>query len=136
MPISLQVKQKIQTYPTRASRQLQAIRCLIYQTAKEFKLGDIEETLKWNEPSYLINGGSTIRMDWKRENPEQIGIYFNCNTTLIDTFRELYPDIFKFEGNRAILLSISKSLPDTELKHCISLALMYHKLKHLPLLGN
>lgn len=135
MPIPAHVNQKIQTYPLKASSQFLTIRQLIYETAEEFKLGGIEETLKWNEPSYLIKGGSTIRIAWKSNTPTQIGVYFNCKTTLVETIRELYPDIFVFEGNRAILFDISKPLPEAELKHCFSLALMYHKLKHLPLLG-
>ena len=42
---------------------------------------------------------------------------------------------FKFDGNRAIVFDKSDKLPSTELKHCISLALTYHSVKHLPMLG-
>ena len=31
--------------------------------------------------------------------------------------------------------SLKNKIPKTELKHCISLALKYHKVKKLPLLG-
>ncbi len=96
---------------------------------------DLEETLKWGEPSYLTKGGSALRMDWKEKAPEQYAIYFNCNTSLVATFKEVYGDVFAFEGNRAIVFGETDQLPTDELKHCISLALTYHRAKHLPMLG-
>ena len=62
-------------------------------------------------------------------------MYFNCNTSLVDKFRELYGDVFMFEGNRAIVFGEADEIPVAELKHCISLALTYHRVKRLPLLG-
>ena len=62
-------------------------------------------------------------------------MYFNCNTSLVDTFKELYGDLFNFEGNRAIVFNETDELVVNELKHCISLALTYHRVKRLPLLG-
>jgi hypothetical protein len=54
---------------------------------------------------------------------------------LVGTFKELYPKKFKFEANRAIIFDIEQQLPIHELKHCISMSLNYHKIKHLPLLS-
>ena len=71
-----------------------------YQPSRSLSMADSE----WGEPSYLVKGGSTIRMDWKKANPEQYAMYFHCKTKLVDTFKELYQDVFKFEGNRAIIL--------------------------------
>ncbi len=95
----------------------------------------MEETLKWGEPSYLTKGGSTIRMDWKQKSPHQYALYFNCNTSLVETFKSLYRGFFTFEGNRAIVFCETDELPVDALKHCVSLALRYHRLKHQPLLG-
>ena len=95
----------------------------------------LEETLKWGEPSYLTNGGSTIRIGWKKSRPDNYAMYFNCNTKLVDTFKELYSDLFEFEGNRAIVFHRNDAVPARAVKHCIELALRYHKIKHLPLLG-
>ena len=86
-------------------------------------------------PSYLTKHGSTIRMDWKKSQPDQYVVYFNCKTKLIDTFKEIYTDKFNFEGNRAIVFNIKDKVPINELKHCFSLSLTYHKIKHLPMLG-
>ena len=112
------------------------LRQLVLDTAAETEGVDVlAETLKWGEPSYLTKGGSTVRMDWKVRAPDQYAIYFNCNTLLVDTFKEVYRDVFAFEGNRAIVFGAADELPVDELKHCVSLALTYHRVKHLPLLG-
>ncbi len=67
--------------------------------------------------------------------PGQYAICFHCKTRLIETFREHYGDMLQFESNRAIIFDMEASVPVDEVKHCISLALSYHKVKHLPLLG-
>jgi hypothetical protein len=113
-----------------------ALRELVIQTAREIEdLEILEETLKWGEPSYITKNGSTIRMDWKESKPDEYAMYFHCQTKLFDTFRELYRDQFKFEGNRALVFKCDENVAVNELRHCISIALNYHKVKHLPLLG-
>jgi hypothetical protein len=129
------VKQKYESYPSKAQIIFLKIRDAIFEVAHADGVGSIEETLKWGEPSYLVKGGSTIRMDWKPKNPNQISVYFNCKTTLVETFKEIFGDVFRYEGNREIVLLLSEELPLAELKICISLSLRYHKIKSLPLLG-
>jgi hypothetical protein len=124
-----------QNYPLKARQKLLKVRGYILSTAAEFDLGEIEETLKWGEPSYLVKKGSTVRIAWSDKKPEQYGIYFNCQTTLVETIKEVYGDLFQYDGNRTIVFNTSDSIPTQELKHCLSLALRYHNLKHLPLLG-
>lgn len=114
---------------------LASLRALILQTAQEYALGPVEESVKWGEQSFSTEGGSAVRIDWKPKSPEQCFIFFHCQTRLIETFREIYGDVFQYDGKRAIVLNLSRELPVGELKHCLSLALQYHKLKHLPLLG-
>ncbi|MCE2489371.1 MAG: DUF1801 domain-containing protein [Anaerolineae bacterium] len=112
------------------------LRQLVLDTASETAgVGKLEEALRWGEPAYITKGGSTLRMDWKGRVPNQYAMYFNCNTSLVPVFREIYGEVFTFEGNRAIVFDKSDELPVDELKHCISLALTYHRVKHLPLLG-
>jgi len=101
-------------------------------------VGRLKETLKWGQPSYLTaetGSGSTIRIDRVKpaDKPkggsgdgERYAIYFHCQTTLVPTFRQLYPEAFDFSGNRAILLDPDRPLPEAELRHCIALALTYH----------
>ncbi len=125
-----------ESYPPPMQEKLGVLRQLILDTAAELDEVDaIEETLKWGEPSYLTKGGSTIRIAWKASNAEHYAMFFNCRTQLVETFRELYGETFRFEGNRAIVFHGTEAIPFNELKHCISLALTYHRRKKLPLLG-
>jgi hypothetical protein len=123
-------------YPEPMRKKMMRLRQLVLDTASETEGVDApEETLKWGEPSYLTKDGSTIRMDWKARAPDQYAMYFNCNTSLVATFKAVYGDVFTFEDNRAIVFGETDEFPVDELKHCISLALTYHRVKHLPLLG-
>ena len=109
---------------------LAELRRLIFATAAETPvIGELTETLKWGEPSYTPKRpriGSSVRLGVTKEG--RVAAYFICHTNLVDRFREIYPDTFAFEGNRAILLDPSAPLPESELKHCFAMALTY-KLK-------
>ncbi len=105
------------------------LRELIFETAKQTEgVRQLEETLKWNEPSYVTTkpkSGNTIRIN-RIKNSKKYAIYFNCQTTLVSTFRQIYPTEFKYDGNRAIIFNLEEKVPVKELSHCISLALTYH----------
>ena len=135
--ISEQVANAIVDYPPKAKSVFKAVRKLVINAAKELVgLEKTAETLKWGEPSFLAEGGSTVRMKWTQKQPDQFYLYFNCNSILVETFKELYQNDFSFDGNRAISFPIEDKIPAAALQHCISMALQYHKLKKLPLLGN
>lgn len=114
---------------------MESLRELIYEVASKTEgVGELEETLKWAEPSYLTSkskSGTTIRIDWKSKFPDQIGIYVSCNTNLISTFRNILRNDLQFEGNRAVILPIHKPLPRKQLMICIQMALRYHLDKNL-----
>ncbi|EJG0725907.1 DUF1801 domain-containing protein [Vibrio parahaemolyticus] len=129
------VKDRFDEYPENARVRLEELRNLVFQVASELELGEVDETLKWGEPSYSVKTGSSLRMDWKLKSPNNYYLFFNCQTKLVDTFRELYGDELVFQGNRAIVLSLSKPLPETVIKSCLELALTYHQRKNQPLLG-
>lgn len=123
-------------YPETVKKHMLNLRKLVLETAETLEGLDIlEETLKWGEPSYLTKHGSTLRVDWKPKTPSQYAVYFKCTSKLVETFRIIYKDVFEFEGNRAIVFQLNTKIPETELKQCIQLALTYHKVKKLPLLG-
>ena len=130
------VKDIFDRYPKSVQSQMINLRALVLEAASEIEgLEKLEETLKWGEPSYLTKHGSTVRMDWKIKKPQQFALYFKCTSRLVETFRIIYGDKFQFEGNRAIVFQLKDKVPKKELKQCISLALTYHQMKHLPLLG-
>lgn len=124
------VEPKFQTYPEEIKAKLNYLRNLIIETATENDaIAEIEETLKWGEPSYLAKKGSTIRIDWKPKTPDQYAMYFKCTSKLVPTFRARYRGLFKFEKNRAIVFDLNDKIPKKELKACIALALTYHSVK-------
>ena len=69
------VTEKFDSYPDHIRDRLLYLRRLILEAASELEdIGEIEETLKWGEPSYITKPGSTIRIDWKKSNPQQVAI--------------------------------------------------------------
>lgn len=123
-------------YPDEIRPKMMKLRQLILDAAEsEERVTKLEETLKWGEPSYLTKHGSTIRMDWKEKAPDQVAIYFKCTSKLVPTFREVFGETFRFEGNRAIVFGLEEEIPEAELKACIRAGLMYHKVKGKEWLG-
>ena len=123
-------------YPDGIREKIENLRRLVFETANEIKeITQLEETLNWGEPSYLAKKGSTIRIDWKTKSPEQYAMYFSCSTTLVETFKKVYGEIFEFEGKRAIVFQLEDEIPEKEFKNCIRAALTYHRVKNLDKLG-
>lgn len=122
-------------YPDSVRDKMLHLRRMVEEVAWEIGLTDLEETLKWGEPSFLAKKGSTIRMDWKAKNPSQYAMYFKCTSKLVPSFRQVYDGLFDYEGNRAIVFQLDEEVPESELKDCIQAALTYHQVKNLPLLG-
>ena len=106
-----------------------ALRRLIFDTANVTNgVGALEETIKWGQVSYLTSeskSGSTIRIDQVKSATNQYAVFFHCQTNLVETFRELYPEL-TYGGNRSILLDGAKQFPKGALRHCVALALTYH----------
>src|ERR1700712_896330 len=125
------VAQTFASYPPKARRKLLAMRELIFKTAAATEgVGALEETLKWGEPAYLTSvskSGSTVRIAWKKQNPTQYAMYFNCQTTLVDTFRSWFPHELSYDGNRAIVFDVDDQMPTDSVAHCVEAALTYHR---------
>jgi hypothetical protein len=119
--------------PKPIKARLLALRRLILDTAsKTTGVGELEETLKWGQPSYLTRetkSGSTIRIDRVKSSANQVALYFHCQTDLVATFRELYRNELTTAGNRAVILGAEGEIPEAALRHCIALALTYHLRK-------
>ena len=127
------VEVKFAGYPPRLRDKLLRLRRLIFETAAATAgVGELEETLKWGQPSYLTlrpKTGSTIRIDRADPAGARYAMYFHCQSRLVETFRELYPDRFRFEGNRSLVFALDDPVPEGALRHCIALALTYHHNK-------
>ncbi len=132
MQINPGVADVMNSYPAPIRTALMQVRELIFVKAADEGVGPLTETLKWGEPAYLTDvtkAGSTIRLGWKPDSPAHYAIYFNCRTTLVDTFRTIFADELEFTGNRAIILDAGLPLPRRHLRICIAMALTYHRAK-------
>ena len=119
-------------YPNNLRAKLLRLRELIFEVAAETPgVGSIEECLKWGEPAYLTTNtksGSTVRIAWKKSQPDQYSMYFICTTNLVETFRSMFPSDFQYEGNRAINFKAEEAIPEDALRICIAAALT-HRLR-------
>ncbi|PZL72821.1 hypothetical protein CI088_10020 [Enterococcus plantarum] len=123
------VETVFEQYPEDYRKPLLVLRELIFETAARLTIvGELEESLKWNQPSYatkISKSGSPVRID--RFGAEKVAIFFHCQTTLVEEFRALFSNVFEFSKNRAIVLDPEKEWPINELTFCIEQALTYHK---------
>lgn len=116
--------------PTRAA--LLVLRDLVFQTAAETDgVGKVLETLKWGQPSYLTSkpkSGTTIRLGENATEDGDYAMFVHCQTNLVSQWREHYPELH-YSSTRALNLNSRAKLPVDAVKHCIALALTYHKRK-------
>ena len=109
-----------QSFPLLVRAKLLHLRELIFQTAASIeRVGPLEENLKWGKPAYLTpvtKSGSTIRLGWKKSTPDEYGMYFNCKTSLIESFRLVLPEEFRYEGKRHRVQS-ERQHPDGHCRH-------------------
>lgn len=116
-------------YPEPYRKSLLEVRQLIFDTANKLDgVGEIEESLKWNQPTYsttISKSGTPIRIDRFQE--DKIAIFFHCQTTLVENFRIVFKEELKFSKNRAVVFNPTKALPIDILGICIAMALTYHK---------
>lgn len=128
------VASRFKSYPPALRARLMALRELVFDTAAATAgVGRLTETLKWAQPSYLTGqtgSGTTVRID-RLKTDDGYAIYFHCQSGLVGQFRDLYPDTFTYEGQRAMHFAIGDRLPVRELRHCIALTLTHHLRKQV-----
>ncbi len=129
-----QIKSIFAGYPQQLRKPMKQLHDWIHEVAAEHDLS-VEESIKWGEPSYRSEHGSPVRLGVRTDNEPLCCVYFNCQTSLVETFQELYSDELIFDGKRALTLKADTEFPADTVKHCLELALKYHQLKHLPQLG-
>ena len=132
IPMPKHVADVLADYPPEVQARLRWLRSLIYEVAAETdSVGPLEETLKWGQISYLTpttKSGTTVRIDDLDDGTGRIGMFVHCQTTLVDTYRALYGDLFAYAGMRCLMVDTEAS-PQDALRHCIALALTYHQGK-------
>ena len=121
-------------YPPAVRTDLMALREMMFDVAAATPgVGKLTETLKWGQPSYLTEetgSGSTVRIDRLKGRDDGYAVYFHCQSGLVGQFRDLYPDIFEVEGERAFHFTAGRRLPQRALRHCLGLAFTHHSRRH------
>jgi hypothetical protein len=117
-------------HPPAVRDRLLALRSLILDTAANTRgVGPVAETLKWGQISYLTpesRSGTTIRIDARADG---VAMFVNCQTNLVERYRAAYPQAFRYDGDRALLLDDKVAIDEAALRHCIAMALTYHLAK-------
>ncbi|MEM8947997.1 MAG: hypothetical protein AAGA21_10245 [Pseudomonadota bacterium] len=88
--------------------------------------------MKWGQLSFLTaasKSGTTIRIDRLSKTDDRPALFVSCQTDLVATFQDIYPEALSYQGKRAIILDADGPLPEVELRHCIALALTYKARK-------
>lgn len=118
--------------PTVIRKRLLSLRKLIFEiAAKTEGVGRLEETLKWDSPSYLTSetqSGTTIRIDRVGAEKEKYGIFVHCQSNVVNEFKQKVTSPLKFDGTRGIILDAKDDIPE-EASYFIYLALTYHLRK-------
>ncbi|HEV7274834.1 MAG TPA: DUF1801 domain-containing protein [Devosiaceae bacterium] len=124
------VEERFANYPEAARPRLLEMREIILDVARKTEgVGELEETLKWGQPSYLTaatKSGTTVRIDAHLDGGAALLV--NCQTDLVEEFRRHYPALL-YEGARCVRFPDEQPLPEAPLRHIIALTLTYHARK-------
>ncbi|WP_284369922.1 hypothetical protein [Sulfitobacter pacificus] len=111
---------------------LLTLRQMIFDVAQsDPRIGSLEEALRWGEPAYLTSQnktGSTIRLGVEKTSGLP-ALFFNCNTSLVEGFRQQFGNALKYSKNRAVLVDTAEGQTNDALRLCIAAALTYHLRK-------
>lgn len=122
------IEHVVTTWPDTAQKVFHLLRQIVLETAATNpQVAPLAEDLKWGEPSFLTKTGTTLRIAWKPKNPDEIGLFVICRTDLLDQIRALYPQSFRYEGTRALYLSLSEPIP-TDAVSYLATRTQTHKL--------
>ena len=59
----------------------------------------------------------------------QVALFFNCQTLLVERFRQRFGDALQYSKNRAVVIDPTETIPIAEIRQCILMALTYHEAK-------
>lgn len=124
------IETQLDHHPEPVRSALERLRRLILDTAAATPgVSEVEETLRWGQPSYLTKTGSTIRIDALKGSGSRYALYVHCQTDLVARFRNLYGEALTYEGKRALIFDAAEPLDEDMVAHCVALALTYHSRK-------
>ncbi len=105
-----------------------ALRELVQNVAAEVEAGPLTETLKWGQPSWLTEAtgaGTTLRMG--TVDADRVALFVHCQTDLVDRYRTQFPEVFEYDGTRAVIVPPDTDWPEVPLRAVIGQALTYKR---------
>ncbi|MEJ8561851.1 DUF1801 domain-containing protein [Yoonia sp. GPGPB17] len=118
-------------FPKTERQMALALRDLIFEVAETTpEVGQLEETLKWGQPSYLTpetKSGSTLRIGLAKGGGA--AIFAHCGTDIISTYAASFADMDQIEGNRAVVFHSADDIVPARLRLLVHHGLTYHTRK-------
>ena len=118
-------------FPTVERQMALALRDLIFDVAEATpEVGQLEETLKWGQPSYLTpetKSGSTLRIGLAKGGGA--AIFAHCGTDIINTYAASFADMDQIEGNSAVIFKRADDIVPARLRFLVHHGLTYHARK-------
>jgi hypothetical protein len=134
----VEISAALEGYPKPVRKRLIELRRIILKTVTSLEIGEVIETTKWGEPAYLPKKarlGTTLRIGTKRGDERTYRLYVNCQTSLIETFKTLFPEL-EYEGNRGVVFPVTQPPPADIVSIMVEATLTYHLRKRLSRLGS
>ena len=123
------VERAFAAFPEPVRSSLLDLRETIFDTALDIPgLGPFEETLKWGQPAYLTpkyRSGTTIRLGVPKTGG--FALFVHCQTRVIPNVRAICGDVFRYDGNRAVVFEEGARPDQPALQLLIRTALTYHR---------
>jgi hypothetical protein len=123
-----QFEARFAEYADDTRAKLSELRDHILECAREAGIERLELVTKWGQPSFVTvkpKSGTTIRIDQDQGNGGAIALYVNCQTSLVEEWRQLFPHL-TFGGNRSVHFTLDDDISGADIKFIISSALTYH----------
>ena len=116
-----------QSFPENIRSDLLRLREMIFEVQAETpEAGEIEESLKWGQPSYATRPKTGTPLRLAATKSGGFGLFVHCQSRVIPELETTFPGEFELDGNRGVLFSPGDVLPEDKLKIMIARALTYH----------
>ncbi len=125
--LDTEVAEAFDALPAEHRAGLLELRELILEVAEDVGAAPVHEVLRWGQPSYLAaqpRESTTIRLGSSGDG-EHFALFFHCQSSVLPEFRAMFPNEFRYDGNRAILFGPGEDLQKDRLRLCIGHALRY-----------
>lgn len=102
-----------------------ALRDLILDEARSLGIDDVDECLRWGQPSYISPIGTALRIGAPKSGG--FALYAHCQTSVVSEFGAEFGSEFTIEGSRAVHFRSRREIRPTKLRLMIAHALQYKR---------